>query len=381
MAAKKRTEGVPSVELGELINQSLSYEGEFSVPAQEVDGVTEFISTGDKRLDIKIANRPNGGIGSGLITELLGWEGSGKSLLAAHLMASVQKEGGAAVYLDSEFAYVSQTEFFRAVGVEIEKLIVRHPSTVEECFETIEKVIEVYRKSPEGDKKKKVIIVVDSLTALPTKAMKAGTFDKTGYGTDKAQVIGKAMQKLVLMLASNKVTLVFCSQLRQKIGAMAFGEQWTTSGGAALKFYSTTRLLITRIGKIKATDEEGTVIGTQNEVLVHKNRLGPPFAKVKIDVYFDRGIDSDTSVIKYLKDKGIIKGSGWYSFVDQHGEEHKFQKSTYKEWRKQNPEAAEEIDHQMCEMMVMPYRTGEVSTEDGTAQVEPETGMEEELDD
>jgi recombination protein RecA len=381
MAAKKRTEGVPSIELGDLINKSLDSVEEFVVPPQEIEGITEYISTGDKRLDIKIANKPNGGIGSGLITELLGWEGSGKSLMAAHLMANVQKDGGAAVYLDTEFAYISQIDFFTAVGVNTDRLVVRHPSTVEECFEMIEKIIEVYRKSPDSDRKKKVIIVVDSVTALPTKAVKAGDFDKTGFGTDKAMIIGRAMQKLVKTLGSNRVTLVFCSQLRTKIGAMAFGEQWTTSGGKAIGFYSSTRLVMTRIGKIKATDEEGTVIGTQNEVLVHKNRLGPPFAKVKIDVYFDRGIDSDTSVIKYLKDKGIIKGSGWYTFVDSHGEEHKFQKANYKDWCLEQPEAAAEIDQKMCEMMIMPYRTGAVSTEDGTAQVEPETGVGNDLDD
>jgi recombination protein RecA len=372
--AKKRTEGLlssGSEDLAKIIARDLNnsglqtyFLGEGAAPVD----IDEFVSTGDTRLDIAISNRPHGGIACGRITELLGWEGAGKSLMAAHMMANVQKEGGVAILLDTENA-VNQ-DFFNAIGLDFNKVVYAQPETVEEIFEIIEKIIESYRQGSETNREKKVIIVVDSVAAAPTKREIEANYDKDGYATDKALILSKAMRKITNMIGRNKITLVFCNQLRVKMDSMSFGEKWTTSGGRAIGFHASTRLKLNKLGKISAGDE---IVGVKVQVVVEKNRLGPPHRKIDIDIYFDRGIDSDTSAMKFLKDTNVIKGSGaWYTYVDSNGEEHKFQSKSFKKFCADNPEAAEEIYQKMCNAMIMLYNSNGITTEDEHVSIETE---------
>lgn len=182
----------------------------------------DFIGTGASVLDLAISNRPFGGFACGRILELNGLEGSGKSLIAAHMMANVQKEGGVAVLIDTENA-INQ-EFFNAIGLDTAKLVYAQPDCVEEIFESIEKIIELVRKKQNNDKK--VIIVVDSIAGAPTKQELEADYDKDGYATGKAIILSKAFRKITKLIGTQKIALVFTNQLRQKMNAPAFSDPW-----------------------------------------------------------------------------------------------------------------------------------------------------------
>jgi recombination protein RecA len=183
---------------------------------------TDFISTGATMLDVAISNRPDGGIAVGRITELTGLEGSGKSLIGAQLIANTQKRGGVGVLIDTETAV--NPEFFKAVGIDTNKLVYVHLQTVEEIFDAITTIIEKVRSGK--DKAKLVTIVVDSVAAASTKKEMEADFGKDGYATDKAIIISKAMRKITGLLGRERIALVFTNQLRQKMNAMAFSDPW-----------------------------------------------------------------------------------------------------------------------------------------------------------
>ena len=234
MSEKDELAGIIADELNKQFkHQQVAY---FLEEDNNPTDVTDFISTGSTMLDLAISNRPNGGIGVGKITELNGLEGSGKSLIGSHLLASTQKKDGIAVYIDTESA-VSQ-EFLRAIGVDTKSMLYVHLETVEEIFDTIETIVTKIRES---NKDKLVTILVDSLAAASTKVEMDADFDKDGWATAKAIIISKAMRKITQMIARQKVALVFTNQLRQKLGVM-FGDPWTTSGVKALPFHSSTRV-------------------------------------------------------------------------------------------------------------------------------------------
>jgi recombination protein RecA len=183
---------------------------------------TDFISTGATMLDIAVSNRPNGGIAVGRITELTGLEGSGKSLVGAQLIANTQKRGGVAVLIDTETAV--NREFFKAVGIDMNKLVYVHLSTVEDIFDAVTNIIEKVRTGK--DKDKLVTIIIDSVAAASTKKEMEADFGKDGYATDKAIIISKAMRKITGLLGRERIALVFTNQLRQKMNAPAFSDPW-----------------------------------------------------------------------------------------------------------------------------------------------------------
>jgi len=261
--------------------------------------VTGWISTGSTMLDLAISNKPDGGVAVGKITELNGLEGSGKSLIGSHLLASTQKQDGIAVYIDTESA-VSQ-EFLRAIGVDTSKMLYVHLETVEEVFETIETIVTKIRES---NKDKLVTILVDSLAGASTKVEMDADFDKDGWATAKAIIISKAMRKVTQMIARQKVALVFTNQLRQKLGVM-FGDPWTTSGGKALPFHSSTRVRFRNIGQIKDTNKNTIGIKIKGQVI--KNRLGPPMRTAEFPLYFDTGIDDYGSWLTVMKEHKLLK--------------------------------------------------------------------------
>lgn len=314
---------------------------------------SDFISTGATMLDIAVSNRPNGGIAVGRITELTGLEGSGKSLVGAQLIANTQKRGGVAVLIDTETAV--NPEFFKAVGIDMNKLVYVHISTVEDIFDAITTIIEKVRTGK--DKDKLVTIIVDSVAGASTKKEMEADFGKDGYATDKAIIISKAMRKITGLLGREKIALVFTNQLRQKMNAPAFSDPWTTSGGKAIAFHASTRIRLSLIGKIQ--DGNKNVIGVNVKAVVVKNRLGPPHRVAEFDIYFDRGIDDYGSWLDVLKDNGLVKQTGaWYTLVDETtGEEIKFQSKDFPKLLDSNITRKEAIYTQICDSLIMKYRS------------------------
>jgi recombination protein RecA len=314
---------------------------------------TDFISTGATMLDVAISNRPHGGIAVGRITELTGLEGSGKSLIGAQLIASTQKRGGVGVLIDTETAV--NPEFFRAVGIDTNKLVYVHLQTVEEIFDAITTIIEKVRTGK--DKNKLVTIVVDSVAAASTKKEMEADFGKDGYATDKAIIISKAMRKITGLLGRERIALVFTNQLRQKMNAMAFSDPWTTSGGKAIAFHASTRLRLSLLGKI--TNSASDVIGVKVKANVVKNRLGPPHRTAEFEIYFNRGIDDAGSWLKVMKENKLIKQAGaWYAYVDpETGEETKFQSKDFTKFLDDDEERKNTIYTAICDSLIMKYQS------------------------
>ena len=268
--------------------------------------IKEFISTGSSILDLAISNRPNGGIAVGRITEINGLESSGKSLIGTHILAETQKKGGLAVYIDTETS-VSR-EWLETIGIDVQNLLYLHVETVEDIFECIENIITKIRES---DRDRLVTILVDSLAAASTKVEMEADFDKDGWATAKAIVISKAMRKITQMVGRERVALVFTNQLRQKLGVM-FGDPWTTSGGKALPFHSSTRIRLKNMGQIK--DTKKNTLGMKARAQIIKNRLGPPLRHADFNLYFDSGIDDKGSWLQVMKDHKLVKVAGaWYT--------------------------------------------------------------------
>jgi recombination protein RecA len=315
---------------------------------------TDFVSTGATMLDVAISNRPNGGIAVGRITELTGLEGSGKSLIGAQLIANTQLRGGVGVLIDTETAV--NAEFFKAVGIDMNKLVYVQLQTVEEIFDAITVIIESVRKDPKK-KDKIVTIVVDSVAAASTKKEMEADFGKDGYATDKAIIISKAMRKITGLLGRERIALVFTNQLRQKMNAMAFSDPWTTSGGKAIAFHASTRLRLSLLGKI--SNSSGDVIGVKVKANVVKNRLGPPHRTAEFEIYFNRGIDDLGSWLKVMKENKMVKQAGaWYVYVDPVTEvETKFQSKDFQAFLDEDPIRKQVLYSEICDSLIMKYQS------------------------
>ncbi len=343
-------------ELAEVIASELNKQFKSNQVAYFLDGVqetptdvTDWISTGSTILDLAISNRPDGGLAAGRITEINGLEGSGKSLIGAHALASTQKKGGLAVYIDTESAVSS--EFLRAIGVDTESMLYVHLDTVEEIFDTIETIVTKIRES---SKDKLVTILVDSLAAASTKVEMDADFDKDGWATSKAIVLSKAMRKITQLIARQRVCLIFTNQLRQKLGVM-FGDPWTTSGGKALPFHASTRIRLKNMGQIKDTAKN--VLGMKCRAQIVKNRLGPPLRHADYDMYFDRGIDNYGAWLTVLKEHKLVKvGGAWYTLTDEKGKEHKFQSKDWEELVTKNDELREYVYQLICDKVILKYK-------------------------
>jgi recombination protein RecA len=316
--------------------------------------VKEFISTGSSILDVAISNRKNGGIPVGKITELTGLEGSGKSLLAAHILANTQKKGGLAIFIDTENAV--PPDFFTAVGIDLKKMLYVPMDTVEDIFDTIESIVEKIRSS---DKNKLVTIVVDSIAGASTKQEMEADFDKDGYATAKAIIISKAMRKITNYIGRERICLVFTNQLRTKMG-VSFGDPWTTSGGKAIGFHSSVRIRVKNTGNITAKlNGKDQIVGMQTKAHVFKNRLGPPQRVCDYEVFFASGIDDYSSWLGVMKDYSLIVQSGaWYTYVNKlTGEEIKFQSKQFKNMLMEDQNLHDSIYDEICDKLIMKYQS------------------------
>lgn len=328
----------------------------FSLNGENPTEIKDFISTGSTILDYIISNRRNGGIPAGKITEIVGEEASGKSLLATQILANTQKKGGIAVYLDTENA--ANPDFMKRIGLDLNKLVYMQPGSIEECYEQVEKIIGMARAK---DTKCPVTIVWDSTAATPPKAELEGDYDPNSRIGLAAKAHAKGMRKITQMVGSEKITLVLTNQLKTKIGVM-FGDPMTTPGGKAIPYHASVRLRLER-GKDMAEGEakQKEVYGVHTRAKTFKNRLGPGMRKCEFDILYESGVDDLSSIRDYLwENRGVItKSGGWMNMKNHKGEDIKFRSDQWAELMQD--EAFSEYVHSLLEKyLVIRYDNTEV---------------------
>ena len=311
--------------------------------------ISDWISTGSSILDLAISNRPHGGLPVGKMIELNGLEGTGKSLVSAHICAETQRKGGIAVVLDTENA--AAPEFWKSLGVDLKNLLYVQTDTVEDIFEKMEQMIGVVRKS---NKDRILTLIIDSVAAASTKAELESDHGKDGFATGKSIIISKAMRKITNMIGRQKVLTVFTNQLRQNLNAMSFGDKYVVSGGKALAYHCSVRVRLNNTGKLKKGE---AIIGNECKAVVVKNRMGPPQRQASFDIYFDSGIADYSSWIKVLKENNIIKqGGAYYTYKKDDGSEWKFQSKDFVETMQSDTSLKEEIYLKICDSVIMKYK-------------------------
>jgi len=286
----------------------------------------ETIPTGALSLDIALGI---GGLPRGRIVEIFGPESSGKTTLTLHLVAETQRRGGVAAFIDAEHAL--DTTYAKSIGVKLEDLLVSQPDTGEQALEIVDLLV----KSNAVD-----VIIVDSVAALTPKAEIEGEMGDSHVGL-QARLMSQALRKLTASIARSKTMVVFINQLRMKIGVM-FGNPETTTGGNALKFYSSVRLDIRRIASVKQGEE---VIGSRVKIKVVKNKVAAPFRTAEFDVMFGSGISRIGDMIDLAVAKNIIAKTGaWFAYKEERlgqGRENA------KEFLEQNPSIAAKIEQEV----------------------------------
>ncbi|MGB3750407.1 MAG: recombinase RecA [Arcobacteraceae bacterium] len=289
------------------------------------------ISTGSLGLDLALGI---GGLPQGRVVEIYGPESSGKTTLTLHAIAECQKAGGVCAFLDAEHAL--DTAYARNLGVDIDNLLVSQPDYGEQALEILETLV----RSGAVD-----LIVVDSVAALTPKVEIDGDMDDMQVGV-QARLMSKALRKITAIMHKMNTTVIFINQIRMKIGMTGYGSPETTTGGNALKFYSSVRLDIRRIASLKQAEE---VLGNRTKVKVVKNKVAPPFKVVEFDIMFGAGISKMGEIIDYGVKMDIVdKAGAWFSYNDSkigQGKENS------KQFLLDNPEIADEIEKKILQAM------------------------------
>jgi recombination protein RecA len=291
---------------------------------------TAVIPTSSIALDVALGV---GGLPRGRVIEIYGPESSGKTTVALHAVANAQKAGGIAAFIDAEHAL--DPDYARALGVDTDALLISQPDTGEQALEIVDMLI----RSGALD-----IIVIDSVAALVPRAEIEGEMGDSHVGL-QARLMSQALRKITGILSNAGTTAIFINQLREKIGVM-FGSPETTTGGRALKFYSSVRLDVRRIESLK----DGTdVVGNRTRVKVVKNKVAAPFKQAEFDIMYGKGISREGSLIDVGVEQSIIRKSGaWYTYDgDQLGQG----KEKAREFLKENPDVAAEIEKKILEKL------------------------------
>ena len=305
----------------------------------------ETVPTGCLSLDIALGL---GGVPKGRVIEVYGPESSGKTTVALHMIAEVQKRGGIAGFIDAEHAM--DPIYARNLGVDINNLLISQPDNGEQALEITEALV----RSGAVD-----IVVVDSVAALVPKAEIEGEMGDAHVGLH-ARLMSKALRKLTGTINKTKTVVIFINQLREKVGVM-FGNPETTTGGRALKFYSSVRLDVRKGELIKANNEN---VGARTKVKVVKNKVAPPFKTAEFDLMYGQGISREGTLIDIGTNMEIIKKSGaWYSY---NGERMGQGKEAAKQYLFDNPQVAEEIDRIIRDTLAAEPETFDVVGEDAT---------------
>jgi len=298
-------------------------------------GDVETISTGSLGLDIALGI---GGLPRGRVVEIYGPESSGKTTLTLHAIAEAQKAGGVAAFIDAEHAL--DVTYARKLGVRTDDLLISQPDTGEQALEIAETLV----RSGAID-----LLVVDSVAALVPRAEIEGEMGDSHMGL-QARLMSQALRKLTGTISRSKTTMIFINQIRMKIGVM-FGNPETTTGGNALKFYSSVRLDIRRIGALKNGD---AVIGNRTAVKVVKNKMAPPFKTVEFDILYGEGISKEGDILDLAAEANIVEKSGaWYSYKGEHlGQGRDAVKTALKE----NPALVAELRAKVLEKHSIPVK-------------------------
>ncbi|MCR5501653.1 MAG: recombinase RecA [Lachnospiraceae bacterium] len=293
-------------------------------PASQIN--VETIPTGSLSLDIALGL---GGIPKGRIIEIYGPESSGKTTVTLHMIAEVQKRGGIAGFIDAEHAL--DPVYAKNIGVDIDNLYISQPDNGEQALEITETMV----RSGAID-----IVVVDSVAALVPKAEIDGDMGDSHVGL-QARLMSQALRKLTAVISKSNCCVVFINQLREKVGVM-FGNPETTTGGRALKFYSSVRLDVRRIETLKS---QGEAIGNRTRVKVVKNKIAPPFKEAEFDIIFGEGISKEGDLVDLAAEADIINKSGaWYAYE---GNKIGQGRENTKQFLKDNPDLFEEINRKV----------------------------------
>ncbi|MBP7059950.1 MAG: recombinase RecA [Lachnospiraceae bacterium] len=288
----------------------------------------ETVPTGSIGLDIALGQ---GGLPRGRVIEIYGPESSGKTTVALHCVAEIQKRGGIAGFIDAEHAL--DPVYAKNIGVDIDNLYISQPDSGEQALEITEMMV----RSGAVD-----IVIVDSVAALVPKAEIDGDMGDSHVGL-QARLMSQALRKLTGVISKTKCIVIFINQLREKVGVM-FGNPETTTGGRALKFYSSVRLDVRRIESLK---QNGEIIGNRTRVKVVKNKIAPPFKDAEFDIMFGKGISREGDILDIAADIDIINKSGaWYAY---NGEKIGQGRENAKLYLQNNPDICQEIENQIRE--------------------------------
>ena len=293
----------------------------------------EAIPTGSLALDLALGI---GGLPRGRVVEIYGPESSGKTTLALHVLAQAQKLGGEVAFVDAEHAL--DPTYARALGVKVEDMLISQPDTGEQALEICDMLV----RSGAID-----CVIVDSVAALVPRAEIEGEMGDTTVGL-QARLMSQALRKLAGSLSKSNTTCIFINQLREKIGVM-FGNPETTTGGRALKFFSSVRIDIRRIDSIK---QNGDVVGNRVRAKVVKNKVAPPFRQAEFDLMYGEGISREGCIVDMAVECGVAKKSGaWYTYGEERlGQGREAAKQTLKE----NPDLREELENKVREAYEIP---------------------------